>query len=178
MRKISKVGATVIALLIICGAIAVLSVASAHDTDNEVASRDALVKAQEDLLNTYRCLFSIDMQLVPGGCDPDRELGLVPEVGVSGTGAEVRTASLGTGRYQVDISVQHDDDFYYFGVQAHDSGGRCELLANETVDDSWSASVVLNVSTERFSSDCNPGDLLIEVDAPSQSAWQIAFTSR
>ena len=33
-----------------------------------VADRDTLIAAQESLLNDYRCLFSVDTQLVPGGC--------------------------------------------------------------------------------------------------------------
>lgn len=178
MRRVSKIGATVVAFLVVCGTITTVSFASAHDADGEIASRDTLVQAQEDLLNTYRCLFSIDMQLVPGGCDPDREAGLVPVLGVSGTGSSVRTASLETGRYQVDLSVEGAGDFDNFIVSGHDAGGSCELLANELVDSSWSGSVVLNVSTERFSSDCEPGDLLLEVDAPAQASWQITFTRR
>jgi len=178
MRRVSKIGAIVVALLIVCGVVASLSVASAHDTDGEIASRDALITAQEDLLNTYRCLFSIDMQLVPGGCDPDREPGLVPELGLSGTGAGVRTASLGAGRYQVDISIQGAGDFDNFGVSAHDAEGACELLANEIVDTLWSGSVVLNLSTDRFHIGCEPGDLLIEVDAPEEASWQVIITRR
>ena len=177
MRRVFKFGATAVALLVVVGVVAGLSVASAHDTDGEVASRDALITAQEDLLNTYRCMFSIDMQLVPGGCDPDRVPGLVPALGLSGTGAGVRTASLAAGRYQVDISVEGAGDSYHFSVKAHDDGGYCELLANEIVDPSWSGSVVLIVSTSR-SADCKPGDLLIEVDPSAQAVWQITFTSR
>lgn len=174
MRGVSKIGATFVALLATCGVIAAVSVASAHDTDGEIASRDALISAQEDLLNTYRCLFSIDMQLVPGGCDPDRELGLVPALGVSGTGTGVRTASIEAGRYQVDISVEGSRG--HFSVWANDSA-RCELMANETVEGSWSGSVVLIVGTD-YQHDCEPGDLLIEVDAPAQAAWEIIFTIR
>ena len=33
-----------------------------------IAARDELVAAQEALLNTYRCRFGIDTQIVPGGC--------------------------------------------------------------------------------------------------------------
>ena len=177
MRRVFKFGVTAVALLVVVGVVAGLSVASAHDTDGEVASRDALITAQEDLLNTYRCLFSIDMQLVPGGCDPDRVPGLVPALGLSGTGAGVRTASLGAGRYQVDISIEGADDFDGFTVWAYDAEDSCELLVNEIVDTSWSGSVVLTVSTEQFHFGCEPGDLLIEVDAPAQAVWQITFIS-
>ena len=34
----------------------------------EVAVRDTLVLAQEALLNVYRCMFEVDTQIVPGGC--------------------------------------------------------------------------------------------------------------
>ena len=37
-------------------------------TAAEVAARDSLVAAQESLLNVYRCRFSIDTHIVPGGC--------------------------------------------------------------------------------------------------------------
>ncbi len=38
----------------------------------DVAARDQLIADQENLLNTYRCLFGTDTDLVPGGCDnPD-----------------------------------------------------------------------------------------------------------
>ncbi|MYH96454.1 MAG: hypothetical protein F4129_08095, partial [Acidimicrobiia bacterium] len=38
----------------------------------EVAVRDQLIASQENLLNTYRCLFGVDTEVVPGGCpNPD-----------------------------------------------------------------------------------------------------------
>lgn len=37
-------------------------------TPTEVLVRDDLIAAQESLLNDYRCLFRIDMNIVPGGC--------------------------------------------------------------------------------------------------------------
>lgn len=40
-------------------------------TAADIAARDELVAAQESLLNTYRCMFSIDTEVVPGGC-PDQ----------------------------------------------------------------------------------------------------------
>ena len=39
----------------------------------QVAERDSLIAAQENLLNTYRCMFGVDTAAVRGGCpDPDR----------------------------------------------------------------------------------------------------------
>ena len=41
-------------------------------SSEEIAVRDQLIAAQENLLNAYRCRFSTDTHLVPGGCgDPD-----------------------------------------------------------------------------------------------------------
>ncbi|MXW57249.1 MAG: hypothetical protein F4X68_08690 [Acidimicrobiia bacterium] len=37
-------------------------------TDDDVAMRDTLIADQENLLNTYRCMFQIDTHVVPGGC--------------------------------------------------------------------------------------------------------------
>ena len=37
----------------------------------DVVVRDQLIINQESLLNTYRCLFNVDTQIVPGGC-PDQ----------------------------------------------------------------------------------------------------------
>ena len=37
-------------------------------TAGDVAVRDRLVAEQESLLNTYRCLFDVDVEIVPGGC--------------------------------------------------------------------------------------------------------------
>ncbi|MXZ86042.1 MAG: hypothetical protein F4Y28_00035 [Acidimicrobiia bacterium] len=42
--------------------------------ESEIAVRDRLVAAQESLLNAYRCLFGVDVQVVPGGCDGGRQL--------------------------------------------------------------------------------------------------------
>ena len=39
-------------------------------TGADVAVRDQLIVSQEALLNTYRCLFNVDTQIVPGGCLP------------------------------------------------------------------------------------------------------------
>ncbi len=38
-------------------------------SEQEVGARDNLIANQESLLNVYRCLFDVDTQLVPGGCD-------------------------------------------------------------------------------------------------------------
>ena len=40
-----------------------------NPTQQDLVVRDQLVVAQEALLNTYRCLYAIDTQMVTGGCD-------------------------------------------------------------------------------------------------------------
>lgn len=41
-------------------------------SSEDIAVRDGLIAAQENLLNSYRCLFGVDVDLVPGGCpNPD-----------------------------------------------------------------------------------------------------------
>ena len=51
-----------------------IQAAGAHDTSSsgvtveDIALRDQLIFNQESLLNSYRCLFNVDTQVVPGGC--------------------------------------------------------------------------------------------------------------
>ena len=58
-------------------------------TSSEVEIRDQLVAAQESLLNTYRCLFNVDTEIVPGGCrgedeQPSEEVGRSVPTGNTG----------------------------------------------------------------------------------------------
>ena len=41
-------------------------------TRQEINQRDRLILSQEALLNVYRCLFSVDTSMVPGGCEASR----------------------------------------------------------------------------------------------------------
>ena len=46
--------------------------AAVAQTVGDVEARDRLIASQENLLNTYRCLFGVDTDVVPGGCpEPD-----------------------------------------------------------------------------------------------------------
>lgn len=55
--------------------------AASAQTVEEVKQRDQLIANQENLLNTYRCLFGVDTDVVPGGCaNPDTVApGVAPE---------------------------------------------------------------------------------------------------
>ena len=48
--------------------VAVPSSATAQNWRDEVAKRDQLIAAQENLLNAYRCRFQVDIGAVKGGC--------------------------------------------------------------------------------------------------------------
>ena len=55
--------------------------AASAQTVGDVEARDQLIANQENLLNTYRCLFGVDTEVVPGGCpSPDTvTAGVSPE---------------------------------------------------------------------------------------------------
>ena len=53
--------------------------AQTPDLAAQVAERDTLVAAQENLLNAYRCMFQVDLEAVVGGCPPPQvEPGALP----------------------------------------------------------------------------------------------------
>ncbi len=45
----------------------------ANPTQNDIEVRDGLIQNQKALLNTYRCQFDVDTQLVPRGCPNNNE---------------------------------------------------------------------------------------------------------
>ena len=59
----------------------VLGPAVSAQTVADIAVRDRLIADQENLLNTYRCLFGVDTDVVPGGCPtPDAvSAGVAPQ---------------------------------------------------------------------------------------------------
>ena len=60
-------------LAAVCLTAAVLAPAAMAQTVEDVEARDSLIASQENLLNTYRCLFGVDTDVVPGGCpNPDQ----------------------------------------------------------------------------------------------------------
>jgi len=52
-------------------------VAPLNPSQHDIDVRDGLIQAQEALLNTYRCRFNIDTEIVPDGC-PGQETGQGP----------------------------------------------------------------------------------------------------
>lgn len=69
-----KLGILSVFALVVVGLAVVPSGAVAQESVSikEVSVRDELIAAQENLLNAYRCLFGVDLDVVPGGCpDPD-----------------------------------------------------------------------------------------------------------
>ena len=68
---------SVLAAVVLVGSLLASAPVGAQTADGQVAGqvaeRDALIAAQENLLNAYRCMFNVDTDAVSGGCpDPDR----------------------------------------------------------------------------------------------------------
>ena len=62
----------VVLALVVAALVAVVAPAATAQTVGDVEARDQLIANQENLLNTYRCLFEVDTEVVPGGCpNPD-----------------------------------------------------------------------------------------------------------
>lgn len=92
--RLRTIGLLVVVVLLVGIATPASSVATAQDRTilEEVNFRNKLVAAQETLLNTYRCLFDIDVGVVPGGCvDGQPARGPIPSDGFEGvpTAAEI-----------------------------------------------------------------------------------------
>ncbi len=93
---------------------AVLSPAVAAQTARDIEVRDQLIADQENLLNTYRCLFGVDTDVVPGGCpDPDEvSPGVAPgnptqqDVDVRDGLIQSQEALLNVYRCQFDVDTQ------------------------------------------------------------------------
>lgn len=62
-----KAANPLVAVVVALAATLFTPVASAQ-TQDDIEARDRLVANQENLLNTYRCLFGVDTEAVPGGC--------------------------------------------------------------------------------------------------------------
>lgn len=63
--------AAVSAVFAVVGSVVAAVPVSAQDDGGyavQVGERDVLIAAQENLLNAYRCLFGVDLQVVEGGC--------------------------------------------------------------------------------------------------------------
>ena len=80
---------------------------------SEVYARDSLIASQESLLNTYRCRFDIDTQIVPGGC-------------VNGQPAEPSTAPMETtasttiaSGFSHSCAIRADDTIACWGNNGH-----------------------------------------------------------
>lgn len=70
-RAVRRVGLALVLGLVVGGlALTTASTASAQ-TLQDIEVRDRLIADQEALLNTYRCMFNVDTQVVPGGCSND-----------------------------------------------------------------------------------------------------------
>ena len=71
----SRCPAVVVCFVVALGAVVAVGPPVSAQTGvsaEDIAVRDQLIANQENLLNTYRCLFGTDTDVVPGGCpNPD-----------------------------------------------------------------------------------------------------------
>lgn len=75
IRTIALTGRVVLlaAAAVLVAGLAFAAPAASAQTPDDVGVRDQLIADQENLLNAYRCLFGVDVEVVPGGCpDPDQ----------------------------------------------------------------------------------------------------------
>ena len=104
----------VLSLVITAFAVVAASPAASAQTAADVEARDQLIANQENLLNTYRCLFKVDTQVVPGGCpNPDTVTPGVSPTNPTPQDIEVRDgliqnqeALLNTYRCRFDIDTE------------------------------------------------------------------------
>lgn len=171
------------AAALVVGALMASGIVSAQDAERTELDRlGELAAAQESLLNAYRCMLGVDMELAPGGCDPHRVS--APALAVSGVGQAIRYADLRDGRYVVEASatsppggLEGDDGGFYFSARLLDLEGFCEWLPAAIVREPvWVEASVIVLGGH---GGCDPGDpLIIKVSAPEGIAWQITFTPR
>lgn len=76
-------------------------------TENDAAARDELIAAQESLLNDYRCLFRIDMDIVPGGCH---------RLAVAASGAIWTLHGDGADLVELVVAPSVDDRYSHSGI--------------------------------------------------------------
>ena len=61
-----------VVITVVALAATMLAPVASAQTVADIETRDQLIANQENLLNTYRCLFGVDTDVVPGGCpNPD-----------------------------------------------------------------------------------------------------------
>ncbi|MXZ78639.1 MAG: zinc-dependent peptidase [Acidimicrobiia bacterium] len=81
MQKMLKFSRVVAVAAFVAAASILFVPAASAQTAEDVKQRDQLIANQENLLNTYRCLFGVDTDVVPGSCpNPDVVVpGVTPE---------------------------------------------------------------------------------------------------
>ena len=114
MRTILKTRPIVLLAALVALVAVLLSPVASAQTQSDVEVRDQLIANQENLLNTYRCLFGVDTDVVPGGCPtPDRiEPGPAPanptqnDIDVRDGLIQNQEALLNVYRCQFDVDTQ------------------------------------------------------------------------
>ena len=73
LQAVKRSVAVFLVVVVLAATVSTSGIATAQQgvSQNDVQVRDQLIANQENLLNTYRCMFGVDTHAVPGGCqDP------------------------------------------------------------------------------------------------------------
>ncbi|MDE0116529.1 MAG: hypothetical protein OXT07_07910 [bacterium] len=81
-----------------------------NPAQSDIDVRDALIEAQEALLNTYRCRFSVDTEIVPGGCPHTGVSQAAPNAGPDPESPQVSSTNIPAQAR--NLSVQLSDLVY------------------------------------------------------------------
>ncbi|MDE0579596.1 MAG: hypothetical protein OXI29_06945 [bacterium] len=114
VRRNHIVIGVVLSLVVAAFVVVVGPPAVSAQTVGDVEARDQLIANQENLLNSYRCLFEVDTEVVPGGCpNPDTVAPGVSPTNPTPQDIEVRDgliqnqeALLNTYRCRFDVDTQ------------------------------------------------------------------------
>jgi len=79
--------------------------ADGQTAGGQVAERDSLIAAQENLLNTYRCQHNIDTQLVAGGCSHTGVSQTAPNTGTEPGQPQISNADIPTQAQHLSVQL-------------------------------------------------------------------------
>ena len=107
-------------------------------TRHELRVRDALIFAQELLLNAYRCRFNIDTQVVPGGCSgqPGNTNGVnepADDAALVAVGFDTWDREAVLAAYAAEFTREEPESGYFGDVFACDAGTTSQQFRDSVV---------------------------------------------
>ena len=96
--------------------------AQTSDVASQIAERDALIAAQESLLNAYRCAHQIDTELVPRGCGGQTP---APHPGTGYTPASGNNNATVSANWGHSCVIRADQTVAYWGYRSGQTDPPC-----------------------------------------------------